>query len=165
MMRRTVPMLLLALLVLVACAPLARTAAPLDSDASIDELSAALAKAPHDPLLLYQRASALERAGRTDEALADVNLALEHEPRTADAYLLRGALLLARESRDAALADFDAGMALIPSDPYVLAYQAIAYAREGNTAAAGVDLARAEQLGLPAAQAQRVRQVIAALAE
>jgi len=61
------------------------------------------------------RAVALLRAGRPDEALADLEMALKLNPRSSHAYVNRGTLLSQRGEEKKALADIDRGIELDPS--------------------------------------------------
>ena len=61
------------------------------------------------------RAAALLREGRIDEAMRDLDTALELNPRSAHAHVNRAMALARRGERDRALADFDRAIELDPS--------------------------------------------------
>ena len=63
------------------------------------------------------RGAALLRAGRTDEALADLDRALQLNPRSAYTYVNRAMALARKGERGQALADFDRAIALNPRFP------------------------------------------------
>ena len=63
------------------------------------------------------RGAALLRAGRADEALADLDRALQLNPRSAYTYVNRAMALARKGERGQALADFDRAIALNPHFP------------------------------------------------
>src|SRR5687767_7410910 len=63
------------------------------------------------------RGAALLRAGRADEALADLDRALQLNPRSAYTYVNRAMALARKGERGQALADFDRAIALNPRFP------------------------------------------------
>lgn len=131
--------------------------------AAAESFALALEEAPNDAALLYDHADALARAGLLEGALTEVTRSLEIHANSQEARLLRGFALSELGRMEEALAEFDAGIGLIPDEPYILAFQSIAYAAHGNATAAETDLRRAVQLGLAEEQAARVERVIATL--
>lgn len=70
------------------------------------------------PEVHFNRATVLAAAGRTDEALADLDRVLELDPGYLDAYVNRAGLLAGR-SDPAAANDVHDGLALDPGNPYL----------------------------------------------
>ncbi|MBV9548497.1 MAG: tetratricopeptide repeat protein [Alphaproteobacteria bacterium] len=84
---------------------------PADALRRFDE---ARARGMVPPELLVDRAVALKRLGRANEAVASCDAALKLAPRFAPAHLIRAESLWALERHDEALADYDAALAAMP---------------------------------------------------
>lgn len=85
--------------------------------------------------------------GDLDSGIADYDAALKVKPDLAEAYVDRGAALTLQKHYNAALADFDKGLALGPREPEIAHYNR-AYVREvmGNIRGAYLDYKKAVEL-------------------
>jgi TolB-like protein/tetratricopeptide (TPR) repeat protein len=102
-----------------------------------DELVRAQAERPNDAELIGELGDAQVLTGRVDEGIANLNRAVQLDPRSADALAAAARTNLAYRNYDDAQRDVDRLMALSPHDwvPYSLAME-IAAEGHGDTAAA-----------------------------
>lgn len=68
-----------------------------------------------NPHVLFNYANVLRALHKTDDALAWLTKAIAVSPNFADAYLNRGAILMARQELHGAIAEFDRAIAIAPS--------------------------------------------------
>lgn len=87
-------------------------------DDLIDSAGSLLAEEPQNVRGLYWRACALMRLERHDEALEDLNLAIEIYDEYADAFTQRGVLYFHRDELQLAMIDMDRAVELEPENPY-----------------------------------------------
>lgn len=86
-------------------------------DEAIQAFDIGLASAPKSTTLLSNRAYSLMAAGREDEALADLDKALEVDSTLYAPLLARGEIMLARKNLEKASADFSRAARLHPRQP------------------------------------------------
>jgi tetratricopeptide (TPR) repeat protein len=91
-----------------------------------------IAKSPDDPLARMQHASLLAREARYEEALAELEVSIRLDPRSARPHELRGAVWMARGRPDEALSAFARAEALDPGDASARAHAAEALAGLGR---------------------------------
>jgi tetratricopeptide (TPR) repeat protein len=101
-------------------------------------LAEALAMTPHDPELLYLHGTALERAGRHEEAIAQLLQAIDKDQRlrSGHAYFVAGEALLSLKRWDDAADAFERYLDFSSSDVTAHTQLARAYAGAGDSAAA-----------------------------
>jgi tetratricopeptide (TPR) repeat protein len=80
----------------------------------------AIERRPHDAFAHFMRSIARVMQGKTDEALADLDKALEVDPYLIAAYNNRGHIRIKRGDANGALADFNAGLRLSPNEAGLL---------------------------------------------
>jgi tetratricopeptide (TPR) repeat protein len=114
--------------------------------AALAAYETALRLAPAVASMYLQRAEALVKEGRHDEALADCDRALRCDPDLAGAHLLRGSIRAQREEFAAALEDFIAARHLQPDNARAHHFAGLAYAKLGQQARALASLAEALRL-------------------
>jgi tetratricopeptide (TPR) repeat protein len=76
---------------------------------------------------LFDQARELYAAGKYDEALVLVNQLLSNNMISAATFDLKGSIYLDKGSADSALANFNAGLLLIPNDPTIYFHRAFAF--------------------------------------
>jgi Tfp pilus assembly protein PilF len=91
------------------------------------------------------RAQTLARSGKTDEALAAFNNAIEIDPNNADALYGRGLLYQGEKQHQLAVDDFTAANGLKPQQAEPLLGRAISYLALNKIKEAGADLDEAAQ--------------------
>ncbi|KHL24133.1 hypothetical protein PK98_15255 [Croceibacterium mercuriale] len=109
---------------------------------ALADYSAALALDPQDATTLHNRALVHEQMGDAAAALADYNALLMVQPDNPAGLLARGELLHEMGAPDAGIADFTSAATLEQNDLQALANRGMAYAWQGDRAAALADRAR-----------------------
>jgi tetratricopeptide (TPR) repeat protein len=100
---------------------------------------------PKDALLHAGRAQTLAQAGKTEEALAEFNTALDLDPHNARTFYNRGLLYQAEKQYELAIADFTSANGLTPQQADPLLGRATCYLAIGKTKEAAADLDEAVQ--------------------
>jgi Tfp pilus assembly protein PilF len=103
------------------------------------------------------RAQALARSGKTEEALAEFNHAIEIDPHNADALYNRGLLYQGEKQHPLAIDDFSAANGLTPQRAEPLLGRAISYLALDKAREATVDLDEAAQADPQSAQVWTTR--------
>ncbi len=88
-------------------------------DAAVADYSAALSQQPRNPVVLYNRAAALDALGNHATAEADLTTALEHDPHNAAALYNRGLARAAQNNHQGAAHDFSLALEQDPNNPHV----------------------------------------------
>jgi tetratricopeptide (TPR) repeat protein len=91
------------------------------------------------------RGQALVRSGKTEEALAEFDSAIEIDPHNADALYNRGLLRQGEKQHQLAIDDFSAASGLTPQRPEPLLGRAISYLAIDKAREAAADLDEAAQ--------------------
>jgi tetratricopeptide (TPR) repeat protein len=100
---------------------------------AFDVYSMALQQMPANPQLLYARALTAEKLGRTDEAVADLELIVKNEPNNAEALNPLGYTLVDLTHRIAEGQQYiEKALKLKPDDPAILDSMGWAYYRLGQ---------------------------------
>ena len=100
---------------------------------------------PKDSQLHLGRAQTLAQAGKTDEALAEFNTALDLDPHNARAFYNRGLLYQSDKQYELAIADFTSANGLTPQQADPLLGRATCYLALGKAREAAADLDEAVQ--------------------
>jgi tetratricopeptide (TPR) repeat protein len=100
---------------------------------------------PRESQVHAARAQTLAQAGKTAEALAEFNEALDLDPHNAKAFYQRGLLYQAGKQHELAVADFSSANGLTPQQADPLHGRAISYLALGKAKEATVDLDEAVQ--------------------
>ncbi|MET0710276.1 MAG: tetratricopeptide repeat protein [Tardiphaga sp.] len=100
---------------------------------------------PKESQLHAGRAQTLAQAGKTDEALAEFNIALDLDPHNAKAFYNRGLLYQADKKYELAIADFTSANGLTPQQADPLLGRATCYLALGKAKEAAADLDEAVQ--------------------
>ena len=108
----------------------------------------AIARAPHEALIVRHRGMAYTALGDYPHALADLTRALELDPQDAVAYNHRGVALYASNNPAQALADFDKAIALQPKLAQAYHNRGMVWRALGNVAQSGKDFTVAAQFGI-----------------
>ena len=116
-----------------------------DFQSAANILSQLVLVSPDDASVLGEYSKALIGLGRSDDALAFVERAIELQPEDWSLYSARGVALDQKGDHRNAQMSFDRALALKPGDPTVLSNAALSHMQAG-------DLAGAEKLLLEAAQ-------------
>src|SRR6201998_1427076 len=87
----------------------------LTSSSNISSLTATIKSNPNDPQAYNMRGSVLAQAGKTEEALADFNKAIDLDPNYGQAFANRGLIYRKTKRLDQAMADYERALALDPS--------------------------------------------------
>jgi tetratricopeptide (TPR) repeat protein len=103
-----------------------------DNGQAMAEFTAALSKDPADKWSLYFRASLYQEAHNDVAALADADTFVEAHPRAAEAYVLRGRILVGQQKFTTALLDADRLVRLFPDDASTLLGAADIYSEAGD---------------------------------
>ncbi|MCH8044642.1 MAG: tetratricopeptide repeat protein [Planctomycetes bacterium] len=85
-------------------------------------------------------------AGRMEEALAALDMAIFEQPQNIEAYHYRGRTYAALRRWDRAIADYDAAMQIAPDDPEAYHLRSEAHAQLGNEELRFADALKAKQL-------------------
>lgn len=107
--------------------------------------TAAAGTNPRESLIHAARAQTLAQAGKTAEALAEFNEALELDPHNAKTFYQRGLLYQAEKQHELAIADFTSANGLTPLQADPLLGRATSYLALGKAREALVDLDEALQ--------------------
>lgn len=113
--------------------------------------------AAKDAEVLNVQGQALAQAGKTAEALAAYNDALNLDPHNALAFYHRGLLYQSEKQYELAVADFTSANGLTPQQPDPLLGRALCYLAAGKTREAAADLDEAVQVAPQNAQAWSTR--------
>jgi tetratricopeptide (TPR) repeat protein len=100
---------------------------------------------PKDAQIHLGRAQTLAQAGKTDEALAEFNTALDLDPHNARAFYNRGLLYQSEKKYELAIADFTSANGLTPQQADPLLGRATCYLAMGKAREAAADLDEAVQ--------------------
>ena len=100
---------------------------------------------PKDSQLHLGRAQTLAQAGKTEEALAEFNTALDLDPHNAKAFFNRGLLYQSDKQYELAIADFTSANGLTPQQTDPLLGRATCYLALGKAKEAAADLDEAVQ--------------------
>ena len=114
-------------------------AAPAAADAGVAGTN------PREAQIHAARAQTLAQAGKTEEALAEFNVALDLDPHNARAFQLRGQLYQNEKQHELAVADFTSANGLTPQQADPLLGRATSYLALGKAKEAAVDLDEAVQ--------------------
>jgi tetratricopeptide (TPR) repeat protein len=125
--------------------------------------SHALALSGGVPDLLIDRAIAATALRHFADAVADLDAALEADPRRADALVLRAAAWRLLDRLDRAETDIDLAFELDPDNPEALLERGILRQRRGDRAGAQADWARAAELSPDTPTADLAQQNLALL--
>ncbi len=109
---------------------------------ALTSLDSAVRLAPENPLHLTNRAQAYRKFNRTDEALADLNRAIEIDTNLVSARFNRGALSFNQGDFETALADFEHCIAIDPHTAAPWFNRAAVYEAMGRHESAIADLKR-----------------------
>ncbi len=132
-------------------------------DRAFDAGSNALALSGGVPDLLIDHAIAAVALARFTDAVADLDAALEADPRRADALVLRAAAWRQLDRLDRAEADINLAFDLDADNPEALLERGILRERRGDRAGAQADWARAAVLSPDTATADLAQQNLALL--
>lgn len=100
---------------------------------------------PREAQIHAARAQTLAQAGKTEEALAEFNTALDLDPHDAKAFYQRGLLYQNEKQYELAVADFTSANGLTPQQADPLLGRATSYLALGKAKEAAVDLDEAVQ--------------------
>jgi Tfp pilus assembly protein PilF len=115
------------------------------TDASESPKPAPTTAAVTEAQVVTARAQKLARSGKTEEALAAFNNAIEIDPNNADALYGRGLLYQGQKQHQSAVDDFTAANGLRPQQPEPLLGRAISYLALDKIKEASADLDEAAQ--------------------
>lgn len=99
---------------------------------AIHTLSEARAMAPGSKVILANRAKVLNSVGRFDDAFQDCSIIISMDSTYAEAYSIRGGILLRRGDTAAAASDITRFRTLRPSDPQGTLLQALLLSNTGH---------------------------------
>jgi tetratricopeptide (TPR) repeat protein len=100
---------------------------------------------PREAQVHAARAQTLAQAGKTEEALAEFNVALDLDPHSARTFYLRGVLYQNEKQHELAVTDFTSANGLTPLQADPLLGRATSYLALGKAKEAAMDLDEAAQ--------------------
>ena len=106
----------------------------------------------------YNRAGELEDSEQWEEAIAELDQAIELDPEFSLAYVRRGNANFSLEQYEQAIADYDAAIELDPDSAYAYANRGSAYAAVGKRAQAKADYEKALPLASDPALLGQIQQ-------
>ncbi len=122
-----------------------------DYDRSIDDQTKAIELQPNYSIYYLRRASAYRRENMPDEALADLDKALNSSHSEREVVLIqseRGDIFLERKDYENAEKAFNAAIEFAPDDKWLYKNRAIAYRELGKTDLANADEQKASDLNI-----------------
>jgi len=125
-------------------------------------LASAEQKIEKDTATYYiMKANAMAEKGQYDQALKELNKAIEKEPSSARAYKVRGHVFIAKGDNEKAIEDLNKVISLVPkaAKPYV--DRSIVHFKMGNKGLATKDINKALSLKPDSAWAKGVKEKIA----
>ena len=117
-----------------------------DFEAARGHLDRALAVSPNDAAALVDRAACWSAASNEAKALADLNRAIEVDPKFVGAWVKRGVMRV-EEHPDLAIADLNQAIRLDPKNSEALSSRGMAYFLQDHRELAASDLEAAMSLG------------------
>ncbi len=101
----------------------------------------------NEALAYANRGIAYGKKGQYDQAISDLNKALEINPRLALAYFTRGLSYAAKGQHDQAISDYNKALEINPRDALAYNNRGLAYLRNGQYDKAWEDVYKAQDLG------------------
>jgi len=118
-----------------------------DLNKALEEINAAIALTPDQPLLHFFRGFVYLARQEYDRAEADFDKVISMKPDFPGGYTQRGRALMHQNRVDQAVADFNRALSLDANNQEALGFRAIAYFLQKKYESAQADAARAQRLG------------------